>query len=694
MKHIILCIGLIVFNTLINGIHAPLEDRFTFLTENTDSLPAVLTKNHADLIGNELRLEALLKFGEHQLPANLKDWETYRVQLKNKIVQKTGVIVDHKLPLNIRENGTVQRKGYSIKNIAFQTRPGIYATANLYIPDGKGPFPGVIFMIGHWPKGKIDSTGPQAVGHSLALNGYVCLTIDPWGSGERTTVHGIFEDHGDGNNLGSSLMNIGEPLMGIEISDNIRGVDLLCSLSYVDSKKIGATGASGGGNQTMWLASMDERIKAAMPVVSVGTFESYIMGSPCICEVMIDALTFTEEAGILAMVAPRAIKMCNHNKDQNQAFFPSEMIRSYNNAKPIFKMYGLEKNITYQLFDLPHGYMAEDRETLLGWFDLILKGIGTGTPKKEIPFEQLPEEKLMVFPRGKRDADIISTDKYCKRRGSELRTAYLNTKSFDAELKRNELRDILGVSEKSVLKNIHEYSKMNGWSRFALESSDNKLIPVLLQSPQGDSKEFVIVSNPEGKDRISSDLIDGIIKSGRGIAIVDLSGTGETSSTSTHSDYSIGKLRTISRSELWFGKTILGEWVKELNVVTQFLNSSFKAQKMSIDGSKEAGLAGLFFGAVEGNVDNIILRDSPISYLFDNRENIDFFSMGVNLPGFLNWGDVSLTAALSGKDVTFINPVTMSGQKISGTRMKEFQTEFDKIRLICRQPGKTNIQEK
>src|SRR5665811_377585 len=155
---------------------------------------------------------------------------------------------------------------------------------SLYIPDGKGPFPAVINMLGHWPKGKIDSTGPQAVGHSLALNGYVCLTIDPWGSGERTTIHGIFEDHGDHNNLGSSLMNIGETLIGIEISDNMRGVDLLCSLPYVDSKNIGATGASGGGNQTMWLASLDERIKAAMPVVSVGTFESYIMGTPCICE--------------------------------------------------------------------------------------------------------------------------------------------------------------------------------------------------------------------------------------------------------------------------------------------------------------------------------------------------------------------------------------------------------------------------
>ena len=287
----------------------------------TDSLPKVLAKNHADLIASKLRFDAALKFGVNQLPGNLKDWEIRRVQLKNEILKKTGVVINHNLALNMKETGTIQMKGYAIKKITFQTRPGIYATANLYIPDGKGPFPAVIFMIGHWPKGKIDADGPQAVGHSLALNGYVCLSIDPWGSGERTTIHGIFEDHGDENNLGSSLMNIGETLMGIEISDNMRGVDLLCSLPYVDSKNIGATGASGGGNQTMWLTALDERIKAAMPVVSVGTFESYIMGTPCICEVVADAFDMTEEAGILALVAPRAIKMCNHKKMTILLFF-------------------------------------------------------------------------------------------------------------------------------------------------------------------------------------------------------------------------------------------------------------------------------------------------------------------------------------------------------------------------------------
>lgn len=63
--------------------------------------------------------------------------------------------------------------------------------------------------------------------------------------------------------------------------------------------------------------------------------------------------------------------------------------------------------------------------------------------------------------------------------------------------------------------------------------------------------------------------------------------------------------------------------------------------------------------------------------------------MAVHIPGFLKWGDISLAAALTGKDVTFINPVTMSGRKISGSELKEYEEEFEKIRSTCRQSGKT-----
>jgi hypothetical protein len=685
-RFIILCISLMAFYTPFVGISQTWYSQFPATTEDSDSLPTVLNEHHKDLIEIKLRHEAAIRFSLNQLPGNLEEWESYRVNLKNEILKKAGVIIDHYLPLNIKETGSIEINGCTIKNIAFQTRPGIYATANLYIPQGKGPFPAVINMIGHWDKGKIDSTGPQGVGQSLALNGYVCLSIDPWGAGERATIHGEYEFHGSG--LGSSILNIGESLFGIQISDNMRGVDLLCSLKFVDKDNIGATGASGGGNQTMWLSALDERIKAAVPVVSVGSFESYIMGTNCICEVLNDGLLFTEEAGVLAL--SRAIMPCNHIKDSNPTFLPSEMLRTYDNAKKIFVMRGEGDHLSYRIFDLEHDYLKEDREAMLGWFDYHLKGIGTGSDKKEVAFQQVPEDSLMVFKKGQRDKNVLSTDEYCRIRGMKLRTDYLNLKSFNLEKKRDELRDILRLNEKLDLKKVHKYSSLRSWERLVLETKDDQLIPLLHLAPANKSIGYVIICNSGGKDSISLSLIDEIKKKGSGIVIVDFSGTGELNIQDIHS-FRDATHHNLARAELWLGKTILGEWIKELNLIVQYLKSNYDAQKVSFDGNKEAGLAGLFLSSLEGNIDDLVLRDAPVSYLFDNRESVNFFSTGIHLPGFLNWGDISLATALSGKNVTFINPLSISGRKVEGNRLKEFEVEFEKLRRICKQPGITRF---
>src|SRR5699024_3611680 len=262
-------------------------------------------------------------------------------------------------------------------------------------------------------------------------------------------------------------------------------------------------------------------------------------------------------------------------------------------------------------------------------------------------------------------------------------------KSFDVAHKKEELRKVLKTDEKSELKKVFEYSTVDGWERFVLRTTDKKIIPILHRLPASDSKEYVIVSNPKGKDEISFDLIETLIESGSGVVVIDLSGTGETLSIDSRAYDKIRKLHTVSRAQLWLGKTTLGEWVEELNVVIGFLKSRFQADHVSIDGSKETGLAGLLLSATKGNVDQVILRNAPVSYLFDERGNIDFFSMGIHLPGFLNWGDISLVAALSGIDITFISPTTMSGQKLSNNRLSEYKEEFENMRRITNQPGGT-----
>ena len=659
-----------------------------FKIEYGDSLPNVFI-DRQELLDLYIKTEAATRFSINQLPNNLDDWEIQRDEIRDAVIESAGIeLVDTDLPFDVQETGTIILDGYRVKNIAFQSLPGAYATANLFIPDGEGPFPAVIVMLGHWEEGKLAG---QPIGHALAQNGYVGLIMDPWGAGERTTNFGEFEYHG--GNLGASLMNIGRTLLGIQVSDNMRGVDYLASLPYVDPVNIGATGASGGGNQTMWLAAIDNRIKAAVPVVSVGTFESYVLGHNCICEVLVDGLTYTEASGVLGLIAPRALKMHNHTRESNPTFFPEEMLRTYKNAKPIFELHGARDKISYDLFDLTHGYFQENREGMIGWFNLHLKGEGDGRLTDEISFDPVPSEDLLVYP-DERFEGVKSTVEYNRMIGEELRSNFLNQTEFDISEKQDQLNNILRIKI-TELTEVHRYSAADEWERIILKGSASQLVPLLHRPPSGNSEEYVIITHPVGKSEIPDEVIEEWIEKGSGIILPDLSGMGENSLSENTAHHNIARFHTLSRSNLWLGRTLMGEWISELNLITNFLQSVLMADQIKIDGTRETGLAALFYSALgRKDFSHINLRDAPVSYLFDDREHINFFSMAVHLPGILRWGDLSLAAGLSGTDITFINPLTMSGKSLDENVWQTYHTEFEALRYRLLSPGQTEFVTK
>jgi hypothetical protein len=456
-------------------------------------------------------------------------------------------------------------------------------------------------------------------------------------------------------------------------------------LPYVNREQIGATGASGGGNQTMWLSALDDRIKATMPVVSVGTFESYIMRHNCVCELLPDGLTYAEESAVLGMIAPRALKICNVEKESNPTFFPSEMLRSYQNTVPVYERQSVPNKLAYQLVNQTHGYWPEIREAMLGWFDLHLKGEGTGKPKKEIPFNPIPDEELLVFKNGTRPANVESLADYCIRRGKEL--SKLPQKSIDVVKKKAALESLLKVVKKTSIKTIHRYSEIAGWKRVALEGTDARVIPLVYKKPLK-GNEWILIANPGGKKAVPQEQIDELEKNGKGIVLIDLWGTGESSSAVADAfDKTLVSFHTLSRSSIWLGKTVQGEWVKELDLVIRFLKSEFKSPVLQIDASGECGIAALSLGVLNQNLlSHIVVRNTPLSYRFDERKKIDNYSMAIHLPGFINWGDVSLAVALAGKKVTFINPKTMSGNPITESRLSELKQEIDQLIKTTKQP--------
>lgn len=173
-------------------------------------------------------------------------------------------------PLNPVTTGRLEREGYQIEKVIFESLPGFHVTGNLYIPEGEGPFPGILHPCGHTDNGKAADVY-QKVNLLLVQNGFVVLCYDPIGQGERKqlldpkTGKGLQSSTGEHHVLGVAPVLLGRGLSSYMIWDGIRGMDYLQSRPEVDPDRIGCTGNSGGGNMTSFLMALDDRIDAAAP---------------------------------------------------------------------------------------------------------------------------------------------------------------------------------------------------------------------------------------------------------------------------------------------------------------------------------------------------------------------------------------------------------------------------------------------
>ena len=247
-------------------------------------------------------------------PTSADEWLQRKAEIRRGL-EEAWDFPNEKCPLEPKQLGEEQRDGYRFEKLIFQTMPGVWMTAHAYIPDGKGPFPAILQVHGHWKGAKQDPV-PQARCIGAAKQGFFVLAVDAFGAGERGLGKNLGEYHGE--MVGATLFPVGKPLSGIQVYENMRAVDYLQSRPEVIPAKIGITGASGGGNQSMYAGAYDERFSAVVPVCSVGTYQAYLGAACCMCEVVPGAMTFTEEAGILSLVAPRALMVINASKDAFQ----------------------------------------------------------------------------------------------------------------------------------------------------------------------------------------------------------------------------------------------------------------------------------------------------------------------------------------------------------------------------------------
>ena len=182
-------------------------------------------------------------------------------------------------PLNLRAVGEFRRDGYRVEKIIYESQPGLVITANLYIPDGSGRFPGVLFQMGHSLNGKA-AEPYQKCCQGLARLGYVVLAFDPMGQGERTyyprpngTLTRLDSADEEHTLPGRQLLLAGLTSTQLQTWDAVRSLDVLAGHPSVDPRRLASTGTSGGGTLTMMLGAVDDRLACA--AISCGNTENH-----------------------------------------------------------------------------------------------------------------------------------------------------------------------------------------------------------------------------------------------------------------------------------------------------------------------------------------------------------------------------------------------------------------------------------
>ena len=200
-------------------------------------------------------------------------WEAVREQRLSELKDMLGLVPDRaRTPLNVQHLGVIERNGYVIERIAFESMPKVYVTANLYLPVGQNePVPAVIYVCGHAYSPHGAKTSYQRHGHTLARHGYAAMVIDPVQIAETAGLH-----HGVYNQEMYEWYTRGYSPAGLEVWNAIRALDYLETREEIDGDRFAMTGRSGGAAMTWFTAAVEPRIKVAIPIMGISTYAASV----------------------------------------------------------------------------------------------------------------------------------------------------------------------------------------------------------------------------------------------------------------------------------------------------------------------------------------------------------------------------------------------------------------------------------
>jgi dienelactone hydrolase len=437
--------------------------------------------------------------------ASKAEWQARAKDVRENTLVSCGLWpMPEKTLLNAKIFDRVERDGYSVEKVHFQSSPGFYVGGNLYRPLGKGrgPFPGVLNPHGHWAKGRLadEATGSIAARCiSFARMGMVAFSWDMAGYNDTIQLgqHRKFF-------LQPELQLWNLSLMGLQTWNSIRALDFLASLPDVDPKRLACTGESGGGTQTFMLGAVDDRLALQAPIVMV----SHTMQGGCQCENAPGLRVDHFNVEIAAVPVPRPQMLVACTGDWTKATMTVEGPA----LERIYTLFKADDRLRYRIFNYNHNYNQTSREAVYPWFKQWLQSETPAEAFPEPPYTKEPDKELRVFPDDKPPADALDEKAFIKFLIAQRQAQFAALKPQDkkslARFKevmtpawRHSLK--IELPERDVLVDFGESRREANYSAQALalgRAGKGDRIPALVLSPRKDeAKGIVLLANEQGR---------------------------------------------------------------------------------------------------------------------------------------------------------------------------------------------------
>jgi cephalosporin-C deacetylase-like acetyl esterase len=591
--------------------------------ETAMSVPFAVEEHARSAQSNNIRNYLVRVAGEithNSLAGNnsLDDWKNRRSEHHDQLVEMLGLedvpLKGQRPPLNVHVTGTLHEKGYRVEKLYYESLPGLYVPANLYIPDKlKKPAPAVLYVCGHSPTQKVYY---QAQLQKLVQLGFVAMVIETIQFGEVRGVHhgeyskGWFQWYSRGYNPG-----------GVEAWNGIRAIDLLCQRPEVDVQRIGVTGNSGGGSQSWYIAALDPRIKAVAPSCGGGTLESQIRQRTIDdqCDCMMPVNTYLQDfQDIGALIAPRPLLVAESNRD---LYYSIESVRElYKQVKNIYNLFGAMDSISMVEAQGKHGYDPVSRTTIFSFFvkHLMGKDIPPGRigDIDESEKAMLSAGELRVYVDGAPKDDRTTTiqDSFVKlpespsiNNAGDMETYrskvinFLKKKTFNAFPKTptslSPRLEFQFRDHSPFLTNVFSFVPEKDW-RLKVE--------IRWRGKPGDvPNTMLVLHNPDDKGRFPSNVVQAP-DSTWNIAYLDTRGVGETG-------WNPDMQWHIRRAAAWTGRTVASMRVYDVQRCLEFLRSlpGVDGDKIGIAASGEMAVVAMYAALLDGNISTVILKDPP-----------------------------------------------------------------------------------